>query len=104
MTDARHVCAELCEVSQLALYLARQGRDAGLHQVPLFSGPGAENGIPPRNMVREGMVRPWGTAGQPNEPHLSARGGEGHRDSQRKQPEQPRTCHANSVMDTNGHG
>ena len=59
MTDARQVCAELCEASQLALYLARRGRDAGLHRDPLFSGPGAENGSAHGSLVCEGRARPW---------------------------------------------
>ena len=59
MTDARQVCAELCEASQLALYLARRGRDAGLHRDPLFFGPGAENGSAHGSMVREGRAQPW---------------------------------------------
>ena len=59
MTDARQVCAALCEASQLALYLARRGRDAGLHRDPLFSGPGAENGSAHGSMVRESRARPW---------------------------------------------
>ena len=37
MKNARTVCAELCEVSRLALYLAYCGRTAGLHRRPLFS-------------------------------------------------------------------
>lgn len=36
MTDARKACQELCEVSRLALFLARMGRASGLHHKPLF--------------------------------------------------------------------
>lgn len=60
MMDARKACAELCEVSELALYLASRGRKAGLHQVPLFSLSLIENRSSSASAVREQALQSWG--------------------------------------------
>ena len=54
MIDGRKACAQLCETSRLALYLARLGQGARLHRIPLFSQtvPGA--GSRRECVVREG--------------------------------------------------
>ena len=53
MRDGRKVCAELCEVSRLALYLARLGQEARLHHAPLFSRPFLEDAARSEGLVRE---------------------------------------------------
>jgi len=60
MTDARKACAELCQVSQLALWLATRGRAAGLHQTPLFALPGSKSSATNPFVVQERAEPAWG--------------------------------------------
>lgn len=60
MMDARKPCAELCEVSQLALVLASRGRAAGLHQTPLFSRAGEGAPLSAADAMHERPSPPWG--------------------------------------------
>lgn len=54
------ICAELCEVSRLALYLAYCGRTAGLNRRPLFSTAAPPE--PRENMLKE-QLSPYTGAG-----------------------------------------
>lgn len=58
--DGRKVCAELCEVSRLALYLASRGRAAGLHHAPLFCWAGDGTPRSAAEAMREPPPPPWG--------------------------------------------
>lgn len=53
MIDGRKAVVELCETSRLALYLARLGQGAGLHQVPLFSRSFWESATGSGGVLRE---------------------------------------------------
>jgi len=60
MTDGRKACAELCQVSQLALFLAGRGRAAGLHQALKCLPAGVEHKPSQADGVREPTERSWG--------------------------------------------
>lgn len=60
MMDARKACAELCEASRLALYLASRGRAARLHHASLFCREGDGTSRSAAEAMRERPPPSWG--------------------------------------------
>lgn len=58
--DARKACAELCEVSELALYLASRGRAARLHHTSLFCWEDDGTPTSAAEAMRERPPPSWG--------------------------------------------
>lgn len=58
--DGRKACAELCEASRLALYLASRGRAARLHHASLFCWEGDGTPRSVAETMRERQPPSWG--------------------------------------------